>query len=514
MRTVPIVLVALLLLSSGYAVWWAFSVPNGSEEQATLSTYQQEGEFDHQVYGKPGMLSTAGETEVFFTHLIESMDVEFSYKFIPQEPVTQVSHEVEISAVLQSQGFWRYEENLVPKTKRTGNFTLRFPLEATQFEDVISDIVAEIGSIGYGSISPYVTLEATVHTVAQTESGVLEDDFVQTARVKLTKDIVEWDKELALSQRGSYQGLEYEHQGIFDYTIKLKPNILFGPITIRSNTPPPGLPVAMAHSQTYSKANIYSMEATFSYQFESDPPPNQVLEMVEVIATLQDPETWSETLVLVPRTEKSGSLSITFPLDLTNLYEIIDAKQEELGVFATSHDLVLTAKVDTVAQTDVGPIDEFFSQSITMSLGPGSVSWADGTTKMLPGSITETTTSSNSVWPARGGALGALLLLMPVGAYVTFRYMRNKPIPPNATEAEVRRAKRKHKDVIVDVAELPEAKAGDTVIRLDSLDELIKGADALLKPVLHKAEGQKHTYCVIDGSTRYEYTRQLEELEF
>jgi len=513
-RIISLVLVALLLLGSAYAIWWAFSIPTETAEQATLVSYQQEGEFDHQVYAQPGTLSTTGGTEVFYTNLIESMDVEFSYNFVPQEPVTQISHEVEISAVLENEGYWRYEDNLVPKTERTGNFTLIFPLEATQFKDVISDIVTELGTISYGSISPYVTLKATVHTVAQTEFGWIEDDFVQSVRVKLTQDIVEWDKDLALWQLGSYQGMQYEHQGIFNYTIKLKPNILFGPLTIKSNTPPPGPPIAMSHSETYSKADIYSMEATFSYQFESDPSPSQVLETIEVTGTLQDPGTWSETLVLVPRTDKSGSISITFPLDLNSLYEIIDAKQQELGVLAASHELVLTAAVDAVAQTDGGPVEEFFHQSFTMSFAPNAVGWADQTTMTRPGSITETTTSANSVWPARGGALAALLLLMPVGAYVTFRYVKNKPIPPNATEAEVRRARRKHKDIIVDVVGLPEAKAEDTIIRLDSFDELIKGADALLKPVLHKAEGQKHTYCVIDGSTRYEYTRQLEELEF
>ena len=53
--------------------------------------------------------------------------------------------------------------------------------------------------------------------------------------------------------------------------------------------------------------------------------------------------------------------------------------------------------------------------------------------------------------------------------------------------------------------ELPEAKAREMVIQLSSLDELIKAVDGLLKPVLHKAEAHKHTYCVIDGLTRCEY---------
>ena len=69
------------------------------------------------------------------------------------------------------------------------------------------------------------------------------------------------------------------------------------------------------------------------------------------------------------------------------------------------------------------------------------------------------------------------------------------------------RAKRKHGDVIADVGELPKAKAMETVVPVDSIEELLKVADALLKPVLHRTEVDKHTYCIIDGQTRYCYIK-------
>ena len=39
---------------------------------------------------------------------------------------------------------------------------------------------------------------------------------------------------------------------------------------------------------------------------------------------------------------------------------------------------------------------------------------------------------------------------------------------------------------------------------------LATAADALLRPVLHLATMNKHTYCVIDGLTRYEYINQID----
>lgn len=45
---------------------------------------------------------------------------------------------------------------------------------------------------------------------------------------------------------------------------------------------------------------------------------------------------------------------------------------------------------------------------------------------------------------------------------------------------------------------------------VSSLDDLIKVADELGKIVLHQAKEDKHTYCVIDSLTRYEYVSTLQ----
>ena len=58
---------------------------------------------------------------------------------------------------------------------------------------------------------------------------------------------------------------------------------------------------------------------------------------------------------------------------------------------------------------------------------------------------------------------------------------------------------------MVDVEELPEVKPTETVIPLNSLDDLVRIADDLVKPVLHRAEEGRHTYCIIDSGVRYLY---------
>jgi hypothetical protein len=53
---------------------------------------------------------------------------------------------------------------------------------------------------------------------------------------------------------------------------------------------------------------------------------------------------------------------------------------------------------------------------------------------------------------------------------------------------------------------LPAVAEGERTTPVDSLEELVKLSDALLKPVLHQVEGAKHNFCVIDGTVRYEYS--------
>jgi len=63
--------------------------------------------------------------------------------------------------------------------------------------------------------------------------------------------------------------------------------------------------------------------------------------------------------------------------------------------------------------------------------------------------------------------------------------------------------------MMVDVEELPGVKPTETVIPLNSLDDLVRIADDLVKPILHQVEKGRHTYCIIDGGVRYLYVIEI-----
>ena len=151
-------------------------------------------------------------------------------------------------------------------------------------------------------------------------------------------------------------------------------------------------------------------------------------------------------------------------------------------------------------------VTQRFTQELTLKLGPDDVSVQDVRPLVKPGSIKVKGTVGNPrATLARIGSLGLLGLTLVglVGVGVAVRAVRGRQGQPE--EAAVRRLRRKHKDTIVDVAALPPIGPDEKVVRMRSVEELFKAADALLKPVLHQAGPERHTYSVSDWTTRYLY---------
>jgi len=501
-KIVLLVVASVLFFGAIIGVVAGFSVATEKERRVTHLTYDIEGNFGHQAFEKH--TPEVETTPRYFMKIIDSIDVLYSYQFLAGEPVTDVTEEVEISAIISSPGVWETEVILVPKTEKSGAFTISFPLERSDFSGLAANITEELGM---GSVSPDVLLKASVHTTANTKAGPISDNFTQTYRVKLTSTILEWDSQPVLSEMRYAKGLRYVHHGNFGYTIQLKDNILFGPVAMVSeNPPPPGPPVPLESSDAYQSKTIDSINGTFAYKFQSEEPLGEVINEVEVNAILGKEEDWQETFVLVPRRQEEGDFSVTFPLDVPLLYAVLESIERETGEPASSRQLIVTADVHTMAQSEFGPIDETFSQSLTVKLGPEQIAWPEADPETKSGSIEETIIASNpAAKTARIGSLGALGMMAVVLLYTIWSYWEFKHKWVSRIEADALQVRTRHRDLVVDVEKLPDFGNEATVIEVGSLGELIKIADSLFKPVFHLAEPSRHIYCIIDGMTRYQY---------
>ena len=511
--------VSFLLIASLFGVWKAFSLPSRTEQPIAVVNYEHRGEFDYLVYLTPNSLygpmqpqekETEQETSpVFFRNIIDKAELAFSYRFESSEPMSSITNEVVVTTVAENPGLWQKEITILEETHEGGELRVDFPLLPLldSVERVMDDIEEEIGVRSYQN---RFIIRVAVHTTAVTASGqIVEDDFSHEITVTIQAYTLKLEGCLKRSDTGSEDGVSYSEEGWFDYEVYLKPNELYETDVLRSEALPaaesPSL-TPLGPGLTYFRNIVDNIMASFSYQFMSDKPVANLVEEVEVTAVLEYPGMWSKSFTLVPSTSKSGPFVIDFPVDIKALDAMTDTLRSELGFGAATYDLIIQAVVHTTGDTDSGSIDEVFVHSLQGQLGMTTFTLKGDLGKQQPGAIVENRmVPVGNTWVFRALSLAGLALTVFGLLFVLRNSRQAQAVALSRMEEEALRAKRKHKGVIVEVGELPPTGAGEAVIPIGSVDDLVKTADALLKPVLHHAEADKHTYCVIDGGVRYLY---------
>jgi len=514
-----LVAVSFLLIAAVFGVWKAFSLPTRTEQPIAVANYQHSGGFDYLVYLKPNSLygplqpqenETEEETsQVFFRNIIDEARLAFSYDFSCSQSLSSVTNKVVVTAIAENPGMWQKEITILEETHEGREFRVDFSLLLllNSLERVVDDIEAEIGVWGGGT---KFVIKAAVSTTAHTATGTtLEEYFNHSITAVVATSTLKFQGNLGRSDTGSKEGVGYTEQGWFDYEVYLKPNKLYETDVLRSEAPPaaesPSLP-SLGPGLVYFPTIVDNIMATFSYQFLSDKAVANLVEEVEVTAVLKHPGMWSKSFTLVPKTGKSGPFVVDFPVDIKAFDAMANTLRSELGFGAATYDLTIQAVVHTTGNIGSEHIDQVFTHSLQGKLGMTTFTLEGNLGKQQPGIIVENTmVPVGKTWVFRALSLAGLALVVFGLLFVLQNRRQAQTVAISRMEEEALRAKRKHKGVIVDVGELPPIGAGETVIPIGSIDDLVRTADALLKPVLHHAEADKHTYCIIDSGVRYLY---------
>ena len=435
----------------------------------------------------------------------------FSYSFDCSEPTANVTSNVVVTITAENPGMWRKEMKQLAETYRGKEFRVDFPLYLGSLDRVVENIEEDIGVT---SSERKFIIKATVDTIARTSSGrTIKDDFNHEITALLKEHTLELEGDLKGSDTDTKEGVSYKEQGWFDYEIYLKDNKLYGATVLRlkglpAAGPPsssPSAPQTLGPGLIYFPKIIDNIKASFSYQFSSDRPVSVQSEEVEVTAIIENPGKWSKNVVLIPKTRKEGDFIISFPIDINYYTELIDAIQSETGAGGGPYNLKIKADVYTVAETNLGTIDEVYTQTLVGELEGNTLTFGEELSQSQSVSVSGATIPTGSEQggtkaPWVGGLIVALLAL----GYFGWSQIQLRPAVVGI-EAEAARARKKYRQVMVDIEELPKVKPNETVIPLSSLDDLVKISDDLVKPVLHKAAEGRHIYCAIDGAVRYQY---------
>jgi hypothetical protein len=515
LRIICFALAGALLVASLVGLSYPATAPS---DEIPAAKYEHQGQFDYTVYLKPSTLyGDATQTEeeeeeeipmVFFRNIIQEVRLVFSYNFDASQSLANVTNELVVSIIAEDPGLWRKETTQLEETYGGTKFTVDFPLSLNYLDRIVDDIEEDIGITS--STRDFI-IRAVVHTTAETSLGkTIEDEFSYELAAELTAKKLELKGDLGSSKTGSEEGIRYTGKGWFDYEVYLEPNHLYETDVLKSEeTPvvePPASPQTLGPGLLYFPKIISSIKASFSYQFLCDRPISEQSQEVEVTVTIENPEKWSKSLVLVPRTNEVGSFTISFPIDIQYFTAVIDAIGQETGVRGSSYNIAIKANVYTFAHTDLGTINDVYTQTLGVNLESNTLTFGKELSGSKSGSIGEAATpgasgegSSRAPW-----VIGLVIALLALG-YFGWCQTQLRLAPVSAGEAEAARAKKKYKQMMVDVEQLPGVKPTETVIPLNSLDDLVRIADDLVKPVLHQAREGRHTYCIIDSGVRYLY---------
>ncbi len=489
--------VVLLVALFGAARSFVMPAEKIVKQSVKLVNYEQTGEFGYRAFSRPtslyGGAAAALAPDPIPVSVVEDCEMSFTYSsnVTPTGPV-------KVEAVLENPGMWKKSVALTVTARNDD--AVSFPLDLKGLQAITDAINKEIGT-------PASSLQLTLRAVVPGGARGLDGgavDYVQTLPVKVTRSFLTFGDGLDYRQGGS--------SGRFDYRVKLGENTLYGPVTISSPPSPTEAGVLLGPGDTVFTRLIQSMDVTFAFRMTADRPLRKVSSDFKLEAVVSSPDRWSKTYTLVPSTTKDGDFTVSLPLDLAQFAAVFDTIQQETGLAASSESLSLQATVHSVAMTEQGTIDRTFTHSIKTDLRSGVLAWEGDLKKSVAGSVDSTAFVSQ---PARLfglpvsdvrtgsivlGVLAVLVLGISLRSFISHKGSAEARIARQAADIE-----RKYRAMLVEVKTLPQAGFGEMVMPVDTIEDLVKVGQSLLKPVHHAVEEGNHVYWVYDDHKRYDF---------
>ena len=254
------------------------------------------------------------------------------------------------------------------------------------------------------------------------------------------------------------------------------------------------------------------MNVNFAYQFQSDKPVQNLNMSVDIVANLAAAQSWSKSFDLL-QTEENGNFNLAFPIDIPYYTSLIQSINSETGASPASYTLTITVNIHATGETSFGPIDETFSPTLNGTITGNILNWAQNLTGSKTGAINRTTTVDNKFL---GLAVPTALIIfsilsiifMILLAVTAMSYSKFRKQAVSSFDRQIQKIQKSYGSRIAE--SIGDSSVNDkNPVPLNSIEDLMKIADELGKPVVHQSEGPSgdvQLYYVIDGNTRYQYS--------
>jgi len=510
-----------LLIISVISLLWAFTIPLTVESKVTNLAYEHTGKFDYIAYLNPSYLlgpdmPAEEETQTIDLNKLSSVkypveDVdrfsfEYTYNLTADQPLSGVTSRLEIKASGKDSDGEITSMNLTANNDiTTFPVTSRFALPVDEFDWGKSEI----------------TIDVTVFSTINTADGIIFETFDHQFKIENDGETFVIARNNSREAETNLGTINLVQSGSADFSVLMLKNSPYGAITIS----PPALPKVEQEEETEpvylavgQGGTIYTklldrIEGQFQYQFSSSRQVSNLKQEAELVMELQGVNAWTKTIPISQVESQENTITIPFTISWAETSQILEDIRTEIGVSAESYNLVVKASVHVTADTDYGKIDETFSPTLTTDLTKGVVTWKENLRQTREGDFTDTIVKANT---ARylGMPISLLkfvntmvsIILLAVFLFMVLSYLRFRPVhADDELSKELKRLNKKYGERIVEAPVLG-ADVTDRAVVLKSMDDLIKVADELGKPIIHhlpRTPEQPHVYEIDDEGLRY-----------
>lgn len=304
---------------------------------------------------------------------------------------------------------------------------------------------------------------------------------------------------------------DYIQDGTYNYTAKLEPgNIIYdNKATLVQGEGPIYLQIT---------EELY---LTFTYTFESTLNADTTIKYSTngYVATAR----WTKQNFTIPQktiTDSSDTTSFRVDLPKINIRDIatlVNNINNEIGVATGNYNMTISTIILLTAETQEGTINEPLAATLNIAFQRGTPEGDIITLENLQttktGEITQTQTIQQDSNKNLQYASYATSTIATIGLAISASlYLKTRPpTPPQTTQKLLQDLREPYEDIIVEAAQEPSTQ-GQTTIQMETLEDLVKIADTLSKPIIHlqKPSAPQNPeptdmFYVLDGITHYEY---------
>ena len=303
----------------------------------------------------------------------------------------------------------------------------------------------------------------------------------------------------------------YTQNGTYDYIAKLQqPNLIY------DNKPTLAPGEGILYTSITEHINI-----TFTYTFEGNLNASTTIKYAisEYIVTSR----WTKQITTIPQKTITNisnrtSFYVNLPkIDVKPTEDLVSRINNEIGVSTGNYNVTITTTIILNAETEAGTITEPFTATLTLAsirgAPEGNIISIDNLQTSKTGKITQTQTIHND-WAKNQQYTSYVTSAVAIGglAFALLFYIKTKPpITQTPSEKLIEELIEPYEDIIVEATE-ETPKQAQTIVTMKTLEDLVKIADTLTKPVIHfrrpstlESKEPIDTFYVLDDITRYEY---------